>query len=88
MISSLTFIFKLHFPSGDLTEDAIRLCCHLHRTPLHCAASCNNIDMVRLLVENGAAVFAKTIGDEETALNKCEEDDANCNTCFQYLTGM
>jgi len=44
--------------------------------------------MVRLLVENGAAVFAKTIGDEETALNKCEDDDTSCNACFEYLTGM
>ena len=53
------------------------------RTPLHCAASCNNVDMVRLLIEHGAAVFAKTINDEETALSKCEE-----HACLQYLTGQ
>ena len=56
------------------------------RTPLHCAASCNNVDMVRLLVENGAAVLARTISDEETALNKCEETDGSA--CVQYLTGL
>ena len=44
--------------------------------------------MVRLLVEHGAAVFAKTVGDEETALDKCEENDTDCNACFQYLTGV
>jgi len=44
--------------------------------------------MVRLLVENGAAVFAKTISDEEVALNKCEESDASFSACFQYLNGL
>jgi len=43
--------------------------------------------MVRLLVENGAAVFAKTVSDEDTALNKCEDGDDSCDECFQYLTG-
>ena len=58
------------------------------RTPLHCAASCNNADMVRLLIENGAAVFARTISDEETALNKCEENNASFDACLKYLTGL
>jgi len=44
--------------------------------------------MVRLLVENGAAVLAKTISDEETALNKCEENDDSFDACLQYLTGL
>jgi len=44
--------------------------------------------MVRLLVENGAAVFARTISDEETALNKCEESDASFDACLQFLTGL
>jgi len=44
--------------------------------------------MVRLLVENGAAVFAKTISDEEMALNKCEESDDSFSACFQYLNGL
>jgi len=64
------------------------ICLCAFRTPLHCAASCNNVDMVRLLVENGAAVFAKTISDEETALNKCEENDGSFSACFQYLAGL
>jgi len=58
--------------------------CGAFRTPLHCAASCSNVKMVRLLVENGAAVFARTISDEETARNKCED---NNDACFQYLSG-
>jgi len=67
---------------------AIYVCHHACRTPLHCAASCNNVDMVRLLVENGAAVLAKTTSDEETALNKCEENDASFDACLQYLSGL
>ena len=30
-------------------------------TPLHCAASCNNLPMVRFLVEHGACIFATTL---------------------------
>jgi len=58
--------------------------CVVFRTPLHCAASCSNVEMVRLLVENGAAVFARTVSDEESALDKCED---NADACAQYLTG-
>ena len=57
-------------------------CC---RTPLHCAASCNNLAMVRLLVENGACIFATTVSDEETAAEKCEEDEEGYRGCSEYL---
>ena len=30
-------------------------------TPLHCAASCNNLPMVKFLVEHGACIFATTL---------------------------
>ena len=35
-------------------------------TPLHCAASCNSVQMVKFLVENGAQIFAETYSDNET----------------------
>lgn len=55
------------------------------RTPLHCAASCNNLKMVEFLVEHGACVFATTFSDHETAAEKCEEDEVGYDTCSQYL---
>ena len=55
------------------------------RTPLHCAASCNNLPMVKLLVEHGACIFATTISDHETAAEKCEEDEDGFDGCSEYL---
>lgn len=54
-------------------------------TPLHCAASCNNLQMVRFLIEHGASVFATTISDNETAVDKCEEDEEGYEGCSAYL---
>lgn len=54
-------------------------------TPLHCAASCNNTSMVQFLVEHGACIYATTIRDNETAAEKCEEEEENYATCSQYL---
>ncbi|KAG1678236.1 Apoptosis-stimulating of p53 protein 1 [Nymphon striatum] len=54
-------------------------------TPLHCAASCNNLPMVKFLVENGACIFATTLSDQETAAQKCEEDEEGYDGCSQYL---
>ncbi|UJR24911.1 hypothetical protein I4U23_006275 [Adineta vaga] len=54
-------------------------------TPLHCAASCNNTPMVQFLVEHGACIYATTIRDNETAAEKCEEEEENYATCSQYL---
>ncbi|GFR82601.1 apoptosis-stimulating of p53 protein 1 [Elysia marginata] len=54
-------------------------------TPLHCAASCNNLPMVRFLVEHGACVFATTISDQETAADKCEEEEDGYDGCSDYL---
>ena len=55
------------------------------RTPLHCAASCNNLSMVRFLVEHGACIFATTLSDHETAAEKCEEDEEGFDGCSEYL---
>lgn len=55
------------------------------RTPLHCAASCNNLAMVRFLVEHGACIFATTLSDQETAAEKCEEDEEGFDGCSEFL---
>ncbi|XP_038066826.1 apoptosis-stimulating of p53 protein 1-like isoform X2 [Patiria miniata] len=57
-------------------------------TPLHCAASCNNVIMVRNLVEHGACIYASTISDKETAADKCEEEEEGFKMCSQYLFGV
>lgn len=57
----------------------------IYRTPLHCAASCNNLAMVRFLVEHGACIFATTLSDHETAAEKCEEDEEGFDGCSEYL---
>jgi len=54
-------------------------------TPLHCAASCNNLAMVKFLVEHGACIFAATLSDQETAAEKCEEDEEGFDGCSEYL---
>ncbi|XP_007886445.1 protein phosphatase 1, regulatory subunit 13Bb isoform X3 [Callorhinchus milii] len=57
-------------------------------TPLHCAASCNSVHLCKLLVESGAAVFASTISDVETAADKCEEMEECFVQCSQFLYGV
>lgn len=54
-------------------------------TPLHCAASCNSVHLCKLLVESGAAIFASTISDVETAADKCEEMEEGYIQCSQFL---
>ncbi|XP_013787133.1 apoptosis-stimulating of p53 protein 1-like, partial [Limulus polyphemus] len=54
-------------------------------TPLHCAASCNNQQIVRFLVEHGACVFATTLSDNDTAAEKCEEDEEGYDGCSEFL---
>lgn len=57
------------------------------RTPLHCAASCNNLQLCKFLVESGAAVFAATYSDMQTAADKCEEMEDGYAQCSQFLYG-
>uniref|UniRef100_A0AAV2LQR2 SH3 domain-containing protein n=1 Tax=Knipowitschia caucasica TaxID=637954 RepID=A0AAV2LQR2_KNICA len=57
-------------------------------TPLHCAASCNNTALCKLLVESGAAVFAWTRSDSQTAADKCEDQEEDYQQCSQFLYGV
>lgn len=60
----------------------------INRTPLHCAASCNNVQVCKFLVESGAAVFAMTYSDMQTAADKCEEMEEGYTQCSQFLYGQ
>lgn len=40
-----------------------------------------------MLVESGAAIFATTISDVETAADKCEEMEEGYTQCSQFLYG-
>ncbi|KAK0130935.1 Apoptosis-stimulating of p53 protein 1 [Merluccius polli] len=64
------------------------VCVRTNRTPLHCAASCNSVHLCKLLVESGAAIFASTISDVETAADKCEEMEEGYIQCSQFLYGV
>ncbi|CAF1139143.1 unnamed protein product [Adineta steineri] len=57
-------------------------------TSLHCAASCNQISIVEFLIKHGACIYATTIRDNETAADKCEEDEENYTDCSQYLLNV
>lgn len=54
---------------------------------MHCAASCNSVHLCKQLVESGAAIFASTISDIETAADKCEEMEEGYIQCSQFLYG-
>ena len=43
--------------------------------------------MCRLLVESGAAPFATTQSDMETAAEKCDDFEEGYEECFQVLYG-
>jgi len=40
---------------------------------------------VTFLIEHGACIYATTIRDNETAADKCEEEEENYINCSQYL---
>lgn len=78
-------------PRDVLVKHNLYRCQHSHpphfRTPLHCAASCNNVQVCKFLVESGAAVFATTYSDMQTAADKCEEMEDGYAQCSQFLYG-
>lgn len=76
------FLFTILVSSSSLTLPP-----HI-RTPLHCAASCNNVQVCKFLVESGAAVFAMTYSDMQTAADKCEEMEEGYTQCSQFLYGQ
>lgn len=54
-------------------------------TPLHCAASCNNLPLVKLLIENGASIYATTTTDNSTPAMKCDQSEEGFEDCYKYL---
>lgn len=58
-----------------------------HRTPLHCAASCNDRPLCEFLVRNGAAVNAMTQSDGATASQKCDPYAVGFEECESFLRG-
>lgn len=57
------------------------------RTPLHCAASCNDRNLCEFLVRNGAAVVAMTQSDGATASQKCDPYAVGFEECEIFLRG-
>lgn len=84
----LTQLWSL-FSEGGVTQERVVPDCFpsASRTPLHCAASCNSVHLCKQLVESGAAIFASTISDIETAADKCEEMEEGYIQCSQFLYG-
>lgn len=58
-----------------------------HRTPLHCAASCNDRPLCEFLVRNGAAVMAMTQSDGATSSQKCDPYAVGFEECESFLRG-
>lgn len=57
------------------------------RTPLHCAASCNDRPLCEFLVRNGAAVMAMTESDSATSSQKCDPYAVSYEECETFLRG-
>ncbi|XP_061028774.1 relA-associated inhibitor [Eubalaena glacialis] len=57
-------------------------------TPLHCAASCNDTAICMALVQHGAAIFATTLSDGATAIEKCDPYREGYADCATYLADV
>ncbi|MBZ3878110.1 RelA-associated inhibitor [Sciurus carolinensis] len=57
-------------------------------TPLHCAASCNDTAICTVLVQHGAAIFATTLSDGATAIEKCDPYREGYADCATYLADV
>uniref|UniRef100_UPI00398F18A5 relA-associated inhibitor isoform X2 n=1 Tax=Pristiophorus japonicus TaxID=55135 RepID=UPI00398F18A5 len=54
-------------------------------TPLHCAASCNDLPICTLLMRKGAAIFSMTLTDGDTAAEKCDRYLDGYEECARFL---
>eukprot|EP00061_Rhincodon_typus_P003922 g21304.t1 len=54
-------------------------------TPLHCAASCNDLAICTFLVKKGAAIFSTTLSDGDTAAEKCDRYLDGYEECARFL---
>ncbi|XP_067830992.1 relA-associated inhibitor isoform X2 [Heptranchias perlo] len=54
-------------------------------TPLHCAASCNDLQICTFLVRKGAAIFSMTLSDGATAAEKCDSYLDGYEECARFL---
>ncbi|XP_067875364.1 relA-associated inhibitor isoform X2 [Heterodontus francisci] len=54
-------------------------------TPLHCAASCNDLAICTFLVKKGAAIFSMTLCDGDTAAEKCDRYLDDYEECARFL---
>ncbi|MEE6489916.1 hypothetical protein FKM82_015724 [Ascaphus truei] len=55
-------------------------------TPLHCAASCNDLQLCATLVRHGAAILSTTYSDGSLAVEKCDQYREGYRECLAYLT--
>src|SRR5690349_1210530 len=42
--------------------------------------------MLKLLIQNGASIYATTLSDSETPIRKCEEKESGYDQCINYLS--
>jgi len=78
----------------ELTELLVRAGCEVntfdHRgwSALHCACSVARLDMIKLLLQNGAAVLARTHFSSETGSQLLPSDNPAFPQCLAYLRCM
>jgi len=61
---------------------------HRGWSALHCACSVARLDMIKLLLQNGAAVLARTHHSSETGIQLLPQDNPAFPQCLAYLRCM
>jgi len=78
----------------EMTELLVRAGCEVntfdHRgwSALHCACSVARLDMIKLLLQNGAAVLARTHHSSQTGTQLLPTDNPSFPQCLAYLRCM